>query len=189
MVIFFLIGAAIDGNRIASGNLILVLAPSKKRPIYVAIQMNTISFGLFFSIVGGIILHFFSYTILYSSTIFVLSLALIFSLKLKDTPEEIEEEKRERAEEMAKIAEEIAEKSKEATAKKSEDNSEEHPEVEKPKIIQRSMQKQKMLKILQRNMQKQKMLKKIQRNTQKQKRLKKIQRNMQKQKRLKRVWR
>ncbi|MFA6137011.1 MAG: MFS transporter [Sulfurimonas sp.] len=84
MVIFFLIGAAIDGNRIASGNLILELAPAKKRPIYVAIQMNTISFGLFFSLFGGIILHFFSYTILYGSTVFVLSIALIFSLKLKD---------------------------------------------------------------------------------------------------------
>ncbi|MCX6076092.1 MAG: MFS transporter [Campylobacterales bacterium] len=92
MVIFFLIGAAIDGNRIASGNLILELAPSKKRPIYVAIQMNTISFGLFFSLFGGIILHFFSYTILYGSTIFVLSIALIFSLKLKDKNQAEEDE-------------------------------------------------------------------------------------------------
>ncbi|MFA6190995.1 MAG: MFS transporter [Sulfurimonas sp.] len=189
MVIFFLIGAAIDGNRIASGNLILVLAPSKKRPIYVAIQMNTISFGLFFSIVGGIILHFFNYTILYGSTIFALSLALVFSLKLKDTQEEIEEEKREKAEEMAKIAKAIAAKSKETTAEKAEDSSEEHPEAEKLKITQRSLQKQKMLKIIQRNMQKQKMLKKIQRNIQKQKRMKKSQRNMQKQKRLKGVLR
>ncbi len=84
MLVFFLVGAAVDGNRIASGNLILALAPPKKRPVYIALQINVISFGLFFSIVGGFILHFFSYEILYSTTIFVLLFALFFSLKLKD---------------------------------------------------------------------------------------------------------
>ncbi len=84
MLVFFLVGAAVDGNRIASGNLILALAPPKKRPVYIALQINVISFGLFFSIVGGFILHFFSYDILYSTTIFVLLFALFFSLKLKD---------------------------------------------------------------------------------------------------------
>jgi MFS family permease len=84
MILFFLVGAALDGNRIASGNLILSLAPEKKRPIYVALQINIISFGLFFSILGGIILHFFNYTTLYSTTIFMLLVSLYFSFKLKD---------------------------------------------------------------------------------------------------------
>ena len=84
MFIFFIVGAAIDGNRIASGNLILALAPAEKRPVYVALQINIISFGLFFSLFGGIILHFFNYTLLYSVTIFMLLLSLYFSLKLKD---------------------------------------------------------------------------------------------------------
>ena len=84
MLVFFLVGAAVDGNRIASGNLILALAPPKKRPVYIALQINVISFGLFFSILGGFILHFFSYTILYSATLLVLFFALYFSLKLKD---------------------------------------------------------------------------------------------------------
>ncbi len=82
--IFFLVGASIDGNRIASGNLILALAPEQKRGIYVALQMNIVSFGLFFSIIGGIILHFLNYTILYSSSLIVLFLSLYFSFKLKD---------------------------------------------------------------------------------------------------------
>jgi MFS family permease len=82
--IFFLVGASIDGNRIASGNLILALAPEQKRGIYVALQMNIVSFGLFFSIIGGIILHFLNYTILYSSSLIVLFLSLYFSFKLRD---------------------------------------------------------------------------------------------------------
>jgi len=84
MVIFFLIGAATDGNRIASGNLILILAPPKLRPTYVALQVNIISFGIFFSLLGGVILHFSNYTVLYSLTIAILLLALILSFKLKD---------------------------------------------------------------------------------------------------------
>lgn len=82
--IFFIIGGAIDGNRIASGNLILALAPPEKRPVYVALQMNIISFGLFFSLLGGILLHFSNYTLLYGVTITMLVLSLYFSFKLKD---------------------------------------------------------------------------------------------------------
>jgi len=84
MFIFFIIGGAIDGNRIASGNLILALAPAEKRPVYVALQINIISFGLFFSLVGGVILQFFSYLVLYSFSLVVLAVALYFSFKLKD---------------------------------------------------------------------------------------------------------
>ena len=82
--IFFLIGAALDGNRIASGNLILSIAPEQKRPVYVAIQINIVSFGLFFSILGGAILHFFSYTVLYSVASAMLFISLYYSFKLKD---------------------------------------------------------------------------------------------------------
>ena len=84
MFVFFLVGAALDGNRIASGNLILALAPADKRPVYVALQINIISFGLFFSLVGGVILHFFNYTILYSTASAMLFSSLYFSFKLKD---------------------------------------------------------------------------------------------------------
>jgi len=84
MFLFFIIGGAIDGNRIASGNLILKLAPPQKRAIYIALQVNIISFGLFFSLLGGAILHFFNYTILYGFTAFVLFIALFLSFKLKD---------------------------------------------------------------------------------------------------------
>ena len=87
MFLFFLVGTAMDGNRIASGNLLLILAPEDKRPVYSALQTNIISFGMFFSIVGGIILTFTSYIVLYSFSIFCLSIALFLSRKLKDERE------------------------------------------------------------------------------------------------------
>ncbi len=83
MLVFFLVGASIDGNRIASSNLILKLAPPKKRPVYIALQMNIVSLGMFFSISGGVILHYLSYKVLYSSAIITLLLAFYFSFKLK----------------------------------------------------------------------------------------------------------
>jgi len=82
-VIFFLIGASMDGNRIASSNLILKIAPADKRPVYIALQMNIVSLGMFFSIAGGVILHYLNYTVLYSSSIAVLLGALFLSFKLE----------------------------------------------------------------------------------------------------------
>ncbi len=84
MTIFFIVGAAIDGNRIASENLILYIAPEEKRPIYIALQNNIVSIGIFFSIVGGIILSFTNYAILYIFTLTLLLVAFLGSFKLKD---------------------------------------------------------------------------------------------------------
>lgn len=84
MFIFFLVGASIDGNRIASGNLLLLIAPEEKRPIYTALQTNIISFGMFFSLIGGVILEFSSFGFLYIFTIIALSLAFFLSLGLLD---------------------------------------------------------------------------------------------------------
>lgn len=84
MAIFFIVGAAIDGNRLASENLIIYIAPEDKRPIYIALQNNIVSIGIFFSIIGGILLSLTSYTVLYSFTIVLLIVAFFGSLKLKD---------------------------------------------------------------------------------------------------------
>lgn len=87
MVIFFIFGASMDGNRIASGNLILILAPEEKRPVYSALQTNITSFGMFFSIIGGVILHYSSFSFLYIFTLIGLVIAFVLSLKLKDLDE------------------------------------------------------------------------------------------------------
>ena len=82
--IFFLLGAAGDGSRIASSNLILILAPEAKRPLYMAVQMNIVSLGMFFSILGGFLLHFGGYTLLYTITALLLLIALLLAFKLRD---------------------------------------------------------------------------------------------------------
>ena len=84
MIIFFIVGASIDGNRIASSNLLLILAPEDKRPIYSALQTNILSFGMFFSIFGGILLSLTNYSVLYAFTIICLCASFILSFKLND---------------------------------------------------------------------------------------------------------
>jgi MFS family permease len=84
LIIFFIVGASIDGNRISSQNLILILAPEDKRAVYNALQTNIVSFGIFFSILGGLILTVTNYTFLYSLTIILLAISLIFSFYLED---------------------------------------------------------------------------------------------------------
>jgi MFS family permease len=83
-LIFFLFGAAGDGSRIASSNLILILAPEAKRPLYVAVQMNIVSLGMFFSILGGLLLHAGGYGLLYGVTASMLFASLILSFRLRD---------------------------------------------------------------------------------------------------------
>ena len=82
-ITFFLLGIAIDGFRLASMNLLFAIAPQEKRPIYVALQNNLTSIGLFFAIPGGVIVHYFGYEVLYGWTIFCLALGLFFATRIK----------------------------------------------------------------------------------------------------------
>ncbi len=81
---FFLMGMAIDGFRISGMNLLFEIAPEDKRPIYVALQNNITSIGLFFSIPGGFILEILGYKSLYIFTIFMLFIGIYFATKLKN---------------------------------------------------------------------------------------------------------
>ena len=81
---FFLMGMAIDGFRISGMNLLFEIAPEDKRPIYVALQNNITSIGLFFSIPGGFILELSGYKFLYFFTISMLLIGLYFATKLRN---------------------------------------------------------------------------------------------------------
>ena len=84
LVVFLLFGISIDGFNIAGMNLIIELAPEDKRPIYVALQTNLSSIGLFFPILGGAILSLVgSYNVIYIITISLMLLGVYVSLKLK----------------------------------------------------------------------------------------------------------
>lgn len=83
-IVFCMLGAAADGMRLAFHNLILILAPEEKRPIYVALQANIASFGLFFPLLGGILQHIGGFVPLYLWTMLLASAGLWFSGWLKD---------------------------------------------------------------------------------------------------------
>ena len=84
-IVFLLFGTALDGFNISGMNLVIEIAPEDKRPIYTALQTNITSFGLFFPVLGGVILKYTSsYTFIYILTIGLLILGFILSLKLKE---------------------------------------------------------------------------------------------------------
>jgi len=85
-IIFLLFGTALDGFNISGMNLVIEIAPEDKRPIYTALQTNIVSLGLFFPVLGGLILKFVeSYTAIYLLTILLLLLGFLLSLKLAKT--------------------------------------------------------------------------------------------------------
>jgi MFS family permease len=82
-MIFLFFGVALDGFNISGMNLVIEIAPEDKRPIYTAVQTNIVSLGLFFPILGGIILKFVgSYTVIYMISIVLLLAGLYVSRKL-----------------------------------------------------------------------------------------------------------
>jgi len=83
-LIFLLFGTAIDGFNISGMNLVIEISPEDKRPIYTALQTNITSLGLFFPILGGVILKYVeSYTFIYLFTIILLSIGLLLKSRLK----------------------------------------------------------------------------------------------------------
>ncbi len=84
-ILFFLLGASIDGTRLAFQNLILIIAPEKERPIYVAMQNNIAAIGLFFSIPGGLLINHlgFSFTLSFALVLLAIGFFLSFGMKNK----------------------------------------------------------------------------------------------------------
>jgi MFS family permease len=82
-LVFFLFGFAMDGFSISGMNLIFEIAPEDKRPIYTALQSNITSIGLFFPILGGIILKYLGYNVLYLFTIFMISIGLYLTKRIE----------------------------------------------------------------------------------------------------------
>ena len=83
-IVFFLLGIALDGFNIAGMNLVIEIAPEEKRPLYTALQTNLVSLGLFFPVIGGILLKWVeNYNVLYSLSIGMLAIGFWLSLRLK----------------------------------------------------------------------------------------------------------
>jgi len=87
-LVFLLLGVGLDGINISSMNLVIEIAPEEKRPIYTALQTNITSIGLFFPILGGVLLKYLGdYQLIYTISIVLLVLGLILSLRLKSNEE------------------------------------------------------------------------------------------------------
>jgi MFS family permease len=82
-IIFLLFGIALDGLSISGMNLVIEIAPEEKRPIYTALQTNIVSLGLFFPIVGGLLLKLVgSYELIYLLSIVMLCSGFLISRRL-----------------------------------------------------------------------------------------------------------
>ncbi len=83
-VIFLLFGVALDGFSIAGMNLVIEIAPEEKRPLYTALQTNISSLGLFFPVLGGVILKYVeSYAVVYGLSILLLGVGFVVSRHLE----------------------------------------------------------------------------------------------------------
>lgn len=82
-LVFFMGGIAIDGFRLGFNQLVLIVAPENNRPMYVAIQNNITSLGLFFALPGGLIYDWLGFNQLVFITLGMLSIGLFISLMLK----------------------------------------------------------------------------------------------------------
>ena len=83
-VIFLLFDIALDGFNIAGMNLVIEIASEAKRPVYTALQTNISALGMFFPVLGGVLLKSIgSYTLLYGLTVGLLLCGWVLSLQLK----------------------------------------------------------------------------------------------------------
>lgn len=80
-LLYLFSGAAADGFRLAFNNLLFNVAPEKKRPVYIAIQNNLTSLGLFFSIPGGLLISLFSFEAVAFGVMMILLFGLYYSIK------------------------------------------------------------------------------------------------------------
>jgi len=82
-MVFFIAGAGIDGLRLAFSNLILIISPEDKRPVYIAVQNNITSIGMFFSIPGGALVSWLGFNAVGWLTVIILIAGLAMSFQLK----------------------------------------------------------------------------------------------------------
>lgn len=83
-LVFFLLGAGMDGMRLAFSNNILIIAPEHLRPVYLALQSNITSIGLFFAIPGAVILESYGFSVLVGLTMVMLLGGMVAARRLAD---------------------------------------------------------------------------------------------------------
>ena len=84
LALFFLIGFFFSGRLIGKTNYLLDIAGSKDRPTYISLT-GTLVFPIsLFPLLGGLIVQFVSYRVLFLLTTFFILLGLILSVRLRE---------------------------------------------------------------------------------------------------------
>jgi len=83
LLIFLLLGITIQGVWLGFPNALLDISPDGKRPTYVGFMNTMITPALFLPIVGGILIDFTSFKLLFALSLLASLAALIFAAKLK----------------------------------------------------------------------------------------------------------
>lgn len=83
VLLFFLEGVFLSGNRIGKTNYLLDIAPPTERPTYISINGTFALPVMLFPLMGGFILQHFSYPILFGATLFLVLAGFILSTRLE----------------------------------------------------------------------------------------------------------
>jgi len=83
LFIFFLLGASIQGLWLGFPNALLDISPDERRPTYVGFMNTMITPILFLPIVGGLLIDYISFNILFIVSILASIVAFMFAMKLK----------------------------------------------------------------------------------------------------------
>ncbi|MCK4576832.1 MFS transporter [candidate division WOR-3 bacterium] len=81
LFIFFLLGVTIQGIWLGFPNALLDISPSEKIPTYVGFMNTMIAPVLFLPIIGGLLIDYVSYNVLFSLSLSASILAFFFSMK------------------------------------------------------------------------------------------------------------
>jgi len=87
--LFVLIGFFISGRNIGNTNFLLDTAPSKDRPMYISLNGTLIFPIAIFPLIGGAMIQYISYDFLFITTLLIIFLGFILSLKLEEPRENI----------------------------------------------------------------------------------------------------
>jgi len=81
-IVFLFIGLSIGGSWIGFTNFTLKIAPEEKRPTYIGLMNSSNASVMLFPSIGGILLYYTSFPVLFISTAGVLGLSLILTINL-----------------------------------------------------------------------------------------------------------
>ncbi len=85
ILLFTLSGVCISGVRLGVNSFLLDIAPSKDRLAYVSLNSSLTFITMIFPLLGGILLNFFSYKILFSITLVLIFLAFLIAFTIEES--------------------------------------------------------------------------------------------------------